>query len=36
MFARGRMGVDQVLAVRPRPDGRSLLPVTRAGWLAPA
>jgi cyclopropane-fatty-acyl-phospholipid synthase len=28
-FAEGRMGVDQVLAVRPGPDGTSDMPRTR-------
>ena len=28
-FAEGRMGVDQILAVRPTPDGRSGLPADR-------
>jgi cyclopropane-fatty-acyl-phospholipid synthase len=32
-FEGGRIGVNQVLAVRPHLDGRSGLPPTRA-WLA--
>jgi cyclopropane-fatty-acyl-phospholipid synthase len=31
-FAEGRMGVDQILAVRPEPDGRSLMEPTRKVW----
>lgn len=31
-FDEGRMGVDQILAVRPRPEGSSELPPTRAGF----
>jgi cyclopropane-fatty-acyl-phospholipid synthase len=34
-FEAGRIGVNQVLAVRPHLDGRSGLPLTR-DWLAPA
>ncbi len=30
-FEEGRMGVDQILAVRATADGRSGLPATRAG-----
>jgi cyclopropane-fatty-acyl-phospholipid synthase len=33
-FEQGRIGVNQVLAVRPHRDGTSDLPPTRAGWLA--
>ena len=29
-FRDGRMGVDQILAVRPHADGRSSLPPVRA------
>jgi len=32
-FEAGRIGVNQVLAVRTHPDGRSDLPPTRAEWL---
>ena len=31
-FAEGRMGVDQILAVRPDPTGGSAMPATRASW----
>jgi len=31
-FEEGRMGVDQILAVRPTADGRSGLPPARDGW----
>ncbi|NYJ07461.1 DUF1365 family protein [Petropleomorpha daqingensis] len=31
-FREGRMGVDQVLLVRPTDDGGSGMPPTRAGW----
>ncbi len=31
-FAENRMGVDQLLFVRPRPDGRSGMPATRSAW----
>jgi cyclopropane-fatty-acyl-phospholipid synthase len=31
-FEEGRMGVDQILAVRPTADGRSGLPAARDGW----
>ena len=31
-FARGRLNVYQTLLVKPHPDGRSGLPLTRAGW----
>lgn len=31
-FAEGRMGVDQILAVRPDPGGRSAMPATRSAW----
>jgi cyclopropane-fatty-acyl-phospholipid synthase len=33
-FEAGRIGVNQVLAVRPHRDGTSDMPPTRAGWLA--
>jgi cyclopropane-fatty-acyl-phospholipid synthase len=33
-FEHGRIGVNQVLAVRARRDGASQMPATRAGWLA--
>ncbi|MEE4544288.1 cyclopropane-fatty-acyl-phospholipid synthase family protein [Streptomyces sp. V4-01] len=33
-FERNRIGVNQVLAVRTAPDGRSGLPPTRTGWLS--
>lgn len=33
-FAENRMGVDQILAVRPGPDGVTDLAPTRAGWDA--
>jgi cyclopropane-fatty-acyl-phospholipid synthase len=33
-FEQGRIGVNQVLAVKARHDGGSDLPPTRAGWLA--
>ncbi len=33
-FEAGRIGVNQVLAVRPHRDGASDMPPTRAGWLA--
>ncbi len=32
-FEAGRIGVNQVLAVRPHPDGRSEMPPTREGLL---
>jgi cyclopropane-fatty-acyl-phospholipid synthase len=32
VFEENRMGVDQILAVRPGPDGRSGLPETGEGW----
>ncbi len=35
-FEENRMGVDQVLSVRPRPDGRSGMAATRIGWEQPA
>ncbi|MDP9398614.1 MAG: cyclopropane-fatty-acyl-phospholipid synthase family protein, partial [Actinomycetota bacterium] len=35
-FEANRLGVHQVLAVRPTSDGRSLLPVTRRQWLGAA
>ena len=35
-FEANRMGVHQVLAVRPTSDGRSLLPGTRRQWLGAA
>ncbi|GHE10937.1 SAM-dependent methyltransferase [Klenkia taihuensis] len=31
-FAENRMGVDQLLFVKPRPDGRSGMPATRSAW----
>lgn len=31
-FEEGRMGVDQILAVRPGPDGAAGLPATTSGW----
>ncbi|CAB4910871.1 MAG: methyltransferase domain-containing protein [Actinobacteria bacterium] len=31
-FAENRMGVDQLLFVKPRPDGRSDMPATRRRW----
>lgn len=31
-FAENRMGVDQILSVRPGPDGVADLPPTRSGW----
>jgi cyclopropane-fatty-acyl-phospholipid synthase len=31
-FEENRMGVDQILSVRPSPGGRSGMPATRAGW----
>jgi cyclopropane-fatty-acyl-phospholipid synthase len=34
-FEERRMGVDQILAVRPTPDGRSGLPNTRASFEVP-
>jgi len=33
-FERNRIGVNQVLAVRPRPDGSADLPATRTQWLS--
>jgi cyclopropane-fatty-acyl-phospholipid synthase len=33
-FERNRIGVNQVLAVRTAPDGRSGLPLTRSDWLS--
>jgi cyclopropane-fatty-acyl-phospholipid synthase len=33
-FEHGRIGVNQVLAVKTRRDGTSEMPATRAGWLA--
>ncbi|HEV7211762.1 MAG TPA: cyclopropane-fatty-acyl-phospholipid synthase family protein [Blastococcus sp.] len=35
-FAENRMGVDQLLFVRPQADGRSGMPATRAGWVPAA
>jgi len=32
-FEQNRMGVDQILAVRPTDDGRSLMPWTPRDWL---
>ncbi len=34
-FGQNRMGVDQVLCVRPTNDGASLMPASPLGWLAP-
>jgi cyclopropane-fatty-acyl-phospholipid synthase len=34
-FREGRMGVDQLLLVRPEDDGTSGMPATRAGWALP-
>ncbi|MFF9504868.1 class I SAM-dependent methyltransferase [Streptomyces sp. NPDC014656] len=34
-FAERRMGVDQVLAVRPTREGTSAMPLTPTGWYAP-
>jgi cyclopropane-fatty-acyl-phospholipid synthase len=31
-FEQNRMGVDQILAVKPTADGRSGMPATRLGW----
>ncbi|HLI54726.1 MAG TPA: cyclopropane-fatty-acyl-phospholipid synthase family protein [Acidimicrobiales bacterium] len=31
-FEENRMGVDQILSVRPTSDGRSAMPATRADW----
>lgn len=31
-FEQNRRGVDQILAVKPTPEGRSGLPATRLGW----
>jgi cyclopropane-fatty-acyl-phospholipid synthase len=31
-FEENRMGVDQILAVRPGPDGTSGLPLSESGW----
>jgi cyclopropane-fatty-acyl-phospholipid synthase len=31
-FEENRMGVDQILAVRPGPDGASGLPLSESGW----
>jgi len=31
-FAENRMGVDQILAVKPTPSGDSGMPPTRSGW----
>jgi cyclopropane-fatty-acyl-phospholipid synthase len=33
-FEQGRLGVNQVLAVRTHRDGRSDMPATRDGWLS--
>lgn len=35
-FEAGRLGVDQVLAVRPLEDARSGMPATREQWMAEA
>ena len=34
-FEENRIGVNQIVAVRTGPDGRSGLPATRAEWLGP-
>lgn len=34
-FAENRMGVDQILAVRPHPDGSSGMPLARAAHVVP-
>jgi cyclopropane-fatty-acyl-phospholipid synthase len=34
-FAEGRMGVDQILAVKPTPDGVAAMPLTRP-WATPS
>ncbi|MGW4700551.1 class I SAM-dependent methyltransferase, partial [Streptomyces sp. NPDC004285] len=34
-FSEGRMGVDQILCVRPTRDGGSAMPATPADWYAP-
>jgi cyclopropane-fatty-acyl-phospholipid synthase len=34
-FREGRMGVDQLLFVRPLEDGASGMPATRAAWALP-
>ncbi|GGY84796.1 cyclopropane-fatty-acyl-phospholipid synthase [Streptomyces omiyaensis] len=34
-FSEGRMGVDQILAVRPTREGASAMPATPAAWHAP-
>jgi cyclopropane-fatty-acyl-phospholipid synthase len=33
-FEQNRMGVDQILLVRPTPDGDSRMPATPLAWLA--
>jgi cyclopropane-fatty-acyl-phospholipid synthase len=33
-FEENRMGVDQILAVKPSPAGRSDMPLTPLEWLA--
>ncbi|MEV4558815.1 cyclopropane-fatty-acyl-phospholipid synthase family protein [Kitasatospora sp. NPDC049285] len=35
-FEQNHIGVNQILAVRPTPEGASRLPATRAQWLAEA
>ncbi|HET9078266.1 MAG TPA: cyclopropane-fatty-acyl-phospholipid synthase family protein [Acidimicrobiales bacterium] len=35
-FAQNRMGVDQILSVRPGREGRAGMPATRIGWEQPA
>ncbi|MFD8636578.1 class I SAM-dependent methyltransferase, partial [Streptomyces sp. NPDC059656] len=35
-FAERRMGVDQILAVRPTREGTSAMPPTPAAWYSPA
>ncbi len=34
-FEENRMGVEQILSVRPASDGRSGMPATRTGWEQP-
>ena len=34
-FTQNRMGVDQVLCVRPTGEGESLMPPSPLAWLAP-
>ncbi|MGH3498503.1 MAG: class I SAM-dependent methyltransferase [Nocardioidaceae bacterium] len=35
-FSENRMGVDQILAVRPDDDGRSSMPLSPIDWLSPS